>query len=307
MQRVAQNALDIASLSITITGRKLNCVWIVSESSQRGFSWISCRYAAPDLFLSRQFFSPPLSLAQKVTMSQPTIWATKPDVAAFDKIENDRLAAGQALDRHAARRQRRTTPSRTLSCLSTKRIRQINSAAYFAGLMQQVHPDAAFRDHATAMVTKASAAQTAISLNHDVYNALAALDLSKADAATRYYVQRQLARVSPGRRRQGRCHARAPEEVERPGHRRAIHVRSQHFRRTEGGRGRSLRTRRPAAGLHRPPQARTPDGKVHITTDYPDALPVFSFAKSESLRRRVIDCLRHPRLSQEPGSSHQPV
>ena len=45
--------------------------------------------------------------------------------------------------------------------------------------MQQVHPDAAFRDHATAMLTKASAAQTAIALNHDVYNALAALDLSQ--------------------------------------------------------------------------------------------------------------------------------
>ena len=58
--------------------------------------------------------------------------------------------------------------------------------------MEQVHPDAGFRDHATAMLTKASAAQTAIALNHDVYNALAALDLSKADAATKYYVQRQL-------------------------------------------------------------------------------------------------------------------
>ncbi len=58
--------------------------------------------------------------------------------------------------------------------------------------MEQVHPDSAFRDHATAMLTKASAAQTAIALNHDVYNALAALDLSKADAATKYYVQRQL-------------------------------------------------------------------------------------------------------------------
>ena len=29
------------------------------------------------------------------------------------------------------------------------------------------------------------------------------------------------------------------------------------------------------------------NGKVRITTDYPDALPVFSFAKSDSLRRRV--------------------
>jgi thimet oligopeptidase len=29
------------------------------------------------------------------------------------------------------------------------------------------------------------------------------------------------------------------------------------------------------------------DGKIHITTDYPDALPVFNFAKSDALRRRL--------------------
>src|SRR5208282_4492592 len=28
-------------------------------------------------------------------------------------------------------------------------------------------------------------------------------------------------------------------------------------------------------------------GKIHLTTDYPDALPVFTFAKSDSLRRRM--------------------
>jgi hypothetical protein len=33
--------------------------------------------------------------APKVSLSQPTIWATQPDVAAFEKIENDRLAAAK--------------------------------------------------------------------------------------------------------------------------------------------------------------------------------------------------------------------
>ena len=42
------------------------------------------------------------------------------------------------------------------------------------------------------MLTKASAAQTAIALNHEVYDALAAIDVSQADAATHYYVKRQL-------------------------------------------------------------------------------------------------------------------
>ncbi len=42
------------------------------------------------------------------------------------------------------------------------------------------------------MTTKVSTAASALSLNHGVYKALASLDLSKADAATKYYVQRQL-------------------------------------------------------------------------------------------------------------------
>ncbi len=33
--------------------------------------------------------------AQSGPSSQPTVWATKPDAAAFEKIVNDRLAAGQ--------------------------------------------------------------------------------------------------------------------------------------------------------------------------------------------------------------------
>src|ERR1700691_5025312 len=129
--------------------------------------------------------------AQTVTVSQSTIWAAKPDVAAWDKIENDHLAPAQhALATLLGVKGPRTVEN-TLAPYD-EAMRENNTAGYFAGLMEQVHPDAAFRDHATSMLTKVSAAQTAIALNHDVYNALAGLDLSKADAATKYYVQRQL-------------------------------------------------------------------------------------------------------------------
>jgi Zn-dependent oligopeptidase len=143
------------------------------------------------IFLCLPFLFAALLYAQRATVSQPTIWASKPDVDAFEKIENDRLAAGQrAIDTLLAAKGPRTIENTLVPF--DEAVRQNNSAGYFANLMEQVHPEAAFRDHATAMLTKASAAQTAISLNHDVYNALAALDLSQADAATRYYVNRQL-------------------------------------------------------------------------------------------------------------------
>ena len=143
------------------------------------------------IFLCLPFLLAVVLSAQSISVSQPTIWASKPDAAAFDKIETDRLAAGQrAIDTLLAAKGPRTIENTLIPF--DEAVRQNNSAAYFAGLMEQVHPDVAFRDRATAMLTKASAAQTAIALNHEVYNALAALDLSKTDAATRYYVQRQL-------------------------------------------------------------------------------------------------------------------
>jgi thimet oligopeptidase len=228
------------------------------------------------LFLCLPVFLATALLAQKITVSQPTIWASKPDVAAFEKIENDRLAAVQrSIDTLLAVKGKRTIENTLVPY--DEAVRQNNSAAYFAGLMEQVHPDATFRDHATAMVTKASAVQTAISLNHDVYNALAALDLSKAAAATRYYVQRQLLEF--------RLAGVDKDEVTR------VRLKKLNDEATEEN---SMFDRNISDGQkvidadpseldgmpqdyierHKPGA----DGKVHITTDYPDALPVFKFA-----------------------------
>ena len=65
-------------------------------------------------------------------------------------------------------------------------------AEEFANLVQNVHPDKAFRDSATAMVTKVSNRRSAMALNPGLYQALRTMDVSAADEATKYYVQRQL-------------------------------------------------------------------------------------------------------------------
>lgn len=224
-------------------------------------------------------------LAQKITMPQPTIWASKPDVAAFEKIENDHLAAVQrSIDTLLAVKGKRTIENTLVPY--DEAVRENNSAAYFAGLMEQVHPDATFRDHATAMVTKASAVQTAISLNHDVYNALAAFDLSKADAATRYYVQRQLLEFRlAGVDKDEATRARLKKLNDQ-----ATEENSMFDRNISDGQKAIEADPAELEGMpqdyidrHKPGA----DGKIHITTDYPDALPVFKFAKSDSLRRSV--------------------
>ncbi len=218
--------------------------------------------------------------------SQPTIWASKPDVAGFEKIVNDRLATAQtAIDQITSVKGARTIDN-TLGPYD-ETIRQINASLYLASLMQQVHPDATFRDHATEMVRKASAVQTALSLNRDVYQALSSLDLAKADPATRYYVKRQLlefrlAGVDKDDATRTQLKKLNDELTEE----------QSTFDRNISDDQKKVEVTDPKQldGLpqdyidrHKP----GPDGKIYITTNYPDAFPVFKFSNSDDLRRRV--------------------
>ncbi len=224
--------------------------------------------------------------AQSISVSQPTLWATKPDVAGFEKIENDRLAGANAsIDTLLAVKGARTIENTLVPF--DEATRQVNSAAYLAQLMQQVHPDAAFRDHATAMLTKATAVQTAISLNRDVYNALAALDLTKADSATQYYVKRQLLEFRlAGVDKDDATRARLKKLNDQ-----ATEEQSTFDRNISDGQKTVEAEPGELDGLpqdyieHHKPGA---DGKIHLTTDYPDSLPVFTFAKSPALRHRMF-------------------
>jgi thimet oligopeptidase len=223
--------------------------------------------------------------AQPVEVSQPTVWAAKPDIPAFSKIENDRLAAAQrSVDELLAVKAPRTVEN-TLAPFD-EAIRQINATANFANLMQQVHPDAAFRDHGTAMFTKAVAAQAAIALNRDIYNALSAVDLSHADAATRYYVQRQLLLFRlAGVDKDEATRARLKKLIDQ-----ATEEQSTFDRNIADGQKTIEADPSELEGLpqdyidrHKPDA----NGKVHLTTEYPDALPALTFAKSDDLRRRM--------------------
>jgi len=244
--------------------------------------WLAARLA---IILCLPIFIAAVLSAQNAKVSQPTVWASKPDVAAFEKIENDRLAAGQsAIDAMLDVMGPRTIENTLVPF--DEAVHQNNSAGYFAATMTHVHPDASFRDHATAMLTKATAAQTAIALNHEAYNALAALDLSKADAATRYYVQRQLLQFRlAGVDKDDATRARLKKLNEQ-----STEEQSMFDRNIADGQKVVEADPSELEGLpqdyidrHKPGA----DGKIRITTDYPDSLPVFSFAKSEDLRRRL--------------------
>ncbi len=220
--------------------------------------------------------------------SQPTIWSTKPDVAAFEKIENDRLAAAQkAIDEVVAVKEARTVDNTLVPF--DEAVHQLGSAQYFAGLMQQVHPDATFRDHATAMFQKAGAAATALSLNQDVYKALQALDVSKADPATRYYVQRQLLEFKlAGVDKDQETRDRLKKLQDQLNEEQSMFDRNI----SDGQKSITANSVSELDGLpqdyidrHKPGA----DGKIQITTNYPDLLPVLKFAKNDALRKRLYE------------------
>lgn len=224
--------------------------------------------------------------AQEMPTSQPQVWSTKPDIAAFEKIENGRLAAAQAsIDQIVAVKVPRTIENTLVPY--DEAIRQLNSAAYFSGLMQQVHPDVAYRDDATAMTTKVSGVATALSLNPDVYHALVSVDVSHADAATRYYIQRQLLEFrlagvdkdEATRKRLKKLNDQLTED-------------QSMFDRniSDGQKTVEVSNASELQGLpqdyidnHKPDA----NGKIELTTNYPDVFPVLRFAKSDSLRRSI--------------------
>jgi thimet oligopeptidase len=224
--------------------------------------------------------------ADNPQINQPSIWSASPDVAAFEQTENDRLAAAQrAIDEIVAGRKDKSIENVLVPF--DEATRQLNAAAYFATLMQQVHPDTSFRDHATAMTAKVGSAATALSLNRDVYQAMASLEHATADPATQYYIKRQLLEFrlagvdkdDATRAKLHRLQDRLTSDVSA-------------FDRNISDDPRSVEVA-DAAALDGMPQdfidnhKPGADGKIKISTNYPDLWPILGFAKDGDLRRRL--------------------
>lgn len=219
---------------------------------------------------------------------QPPMWSNKPGIADFERIENDRLAAAQHAISQITSAPSAHTIENTLVPYD-EAVMQLNSAVYFSEIVRQVHPDAAFRDHGAAMTAKVGDAQAALLLNRQVYEALAALDVSQADAATRYYVQRQLLEFRlAGAEKDDATRARIRQLQDQ-----LTKDQTTFDSNISNSRGTvEVTSVSELDGLpqdyidrHQP----GPDGKIRITTDYPDVFPALTYAKSEQLRRRLYD------------------
>ena len=173
----------------------------------------------------------------------------------------------------------------------------LSDAAARASLARNVHPDPRMRDAAERSEQEIDALSTELSLDRGLYDALAALDVSGEDAATRYYAQKSLRdfrRAGVDRDEATRTRVRAlREELVRIG---------QEFGRNIKDDVRRLELE-PADldGLPEdwrrahPPGA---DGKVVVTTDNTDYVPFMTYARSERAREALWRLYRlrgHPR------------
>jgi len=224
--------------------------------------------------------------AQTAAVVQAPVWINKPDVATFEKIENEHLQLGQQAIDQILRVKGAHTIENTLVPYDEV-VHQYNTAGYFSVLMQQVHPDAKFRDSATAMTSKVGAASSSLALNQGVYHALAAMDLGGADPATKYYVRRQLLEFRlAGVDKDDRTRARLKTLLDK-----LVDLQSAFDRNiSDDQRSITVDSALELEGLpkdyvdgHKPGS----DGKIKITTNYPDAFPVLTFAKSDAVRKRL--------------------
>jgi thimet oligopeptidase len=238
------------------------------------------------------FCSLTVASAQPAAPAPPTgatsvpFWTGMSNAAAFERAMDARLAhARETLDVLVSAKGVRTVDN-TLRPYDDILL-EVDAAGSQAQLIQDVHPDEATRHAAEQISQKVSAFATALSLNRRVYDALAALDVHTADAETQYYVQRtlrdfRLAGVDKDEAARKKIQALRDELV----------VIGQDFDRNIRTDLRTV-TARSAAELDGLPAdyiaRHKPDasGAITLTIDYPDSLPVFSFAKNESLRKRM--------------------
>jgi thimet oligopeptidase len=168
----------------------------------------------------------------------------------------------------------------------------ISDASARASLLRSVHPDAAMREAGERCEQEAEALATELALDPEVHKPLSALDVSREDEATRWYLYRVLRdfrRAGVDRPPEVRARVKAlNEELVRIGQEFQRNIRDD-VRRIEV-------TRAELDGL--PEDYIRAHQSLSITTDYPDYIPFMTYARSSSAREKLWRVYRqraHPR------------
>jgi Zn-dependent oligopeptidase len=164
----------------------------------------------------------------------------------------------------------------------------INAGSNDVRLVSETNPDKDIRSAAEACVQKLSDLITKVSLSRGVYDRLSAIDTSAADPKIAFLVKRTLdsyRRAGVDRDAATRAKVtKLQEEITAIGLEFDRNIR-------EGRQEITVASAAELDGLpadfiaqHKP----GPDGVIRLTTEYPDFVPVMTYAKNEDLRRRML-------------------
>ena len=184
------------------------------------------------------------------------------------------------------------TPDNSLRLYDTA-LEQLSLAGAQAGMLNSVAASKAVRDQAQAEAQRVAQAASALSLNRNVYEALAAVNLCNAGApdaagaATKHYVERTLLAY----RLAGVDKDQATRDHLQLLHERATLLSLEFNRNIQEGAKTIEATEAELDGLpedylarHRP----SSEGRVTISTDPPEMQPVMTFAANAALRERMF-------------------
>jgi thimet oligopeptidase len=217
----------------------------------------------------------------------PHVWDKPVDPATFEKRIDEQLdVAKKSVDQLLAVKGARTIENTLVPYDNA--VRALDTAGYQSGLMQIVNPDAAIRDKAQAMVQKVSTVATQFALNQALYKAMAELDVSKADPATKYYVQRTLLEFKlSGVDKDDATRARVQsinDDITKYASQFSRNLADSRLtvvvkdpKELDGLPDDYIKAHKPAA-----------DGSITLTSDSPDVTPVLKFSKSAGLRKRMF-------------------
>jgi thimet oligopeptidase len=228
--------------------------------------------------------APPRTVDAAGPASEPFLTGIK-DAASFERLAAARLArARETLDRVIATKTPRTIEN-TLRPYDDVLL-ELDAVGSQANLLENVHPDETTRKTAETISQKANTAATELSLNRGVYDAIAKLDVS-ADPETRYYVQRTLRDFRLSGVDKDEATRKRIQELNDE-----LTIIGQEFSRNIRSDQRKVIAKNAAEldGLPADFMARhkpEADGTIVLTIEYPDSLPVFSYARNEDLRKRM--------------------
>ncbi|HEY0254630.1 MAG TPA: M3 family metallopeptidase [Kofleriaceae bacterium] len=229
---------------------------------------------------------PPVEVAQPPPAPPPAAIIAKPPASAdmLKQFCTDELATVKATREAIYAVSGTRTVENTLE-LFNEIYRHLSNTANRGGLFKEVSPDAATRDTARICAQDAAALYSDLSLDKKLYEAIKAVDLSNADADTKRAVMLTL-----------RDYKLAGVELDDAKRKRAAEIDDQivkvgqQFEQNIAEDTRKIEVEpKRLAGLPADWIASHPvtNGKVTITTDYPDYIPVQSYADDDDLRKEL--------------------